>query len=117
MFLFLTTCLIWTSAFEYYSDARYETLPSTGECPEGKILDVDDCRFAWIGSCKDALGTDCFGGNLDSTTHGCGCILKEDGKLYYNEPSGKSCNAGEEASMVCKKEPMSTFVKMWTAGL
>jgi len=106
MFLFLTTCLIWTSAFEYYSDRLYETLPSTGECPEGKILDELDCRYARIGSCKDAGGTsaDCFDGNLDSNTHGCGCILKEDGKLDFNEPSGKSCKAGEEASMVCKQK-------------
>jgi len=107
MFLFLTTCLIWTSAFEYFSDYWHETLPSTGECPEGKILDVSDCKYNSVGPCSDAPGvkfySDCWGGNLDSTMHGCGCIIKEDGKRYYNEPSGKSCNAGEEASMVCKK--------------
>jgi len=111
MFLFLTKCVILASA--WFEKDLYEILPSKGECPEGKIVDDFACKYIDFGPCD----VDCWGGDLDSTTHGCGCIINNDGKRYYNEPSGKSCKAGEEASMVCKKELTSTFVKMFKAGL
>jgi len=98
MFLFLTTCVILASAF--LESSIFEILPPTGECPERKILNEHHCKWSFLGPC--GAGTECWGGILDSTTHGCGCIINNDGKRYYNEPSGKSCKAGEEASMICK---------------
>lgn len=112
--LFFTACVFLTSALDFsmpeYWTSNDEVLPSTGECPEGKRLTATDCEHrSYIGACGlfqewvDWL-PDCWGGYLDSTTHGCGCIINEDGFRYYNEPSGKSCTVGEEAKMVCMKE-------------
>jgi len=111
MLLFLTTCLTWTLAFTYESDERwgYENLPSQGKCPEFKQLHRGDCMHSNIGTCGyqqfdwAKTSSDCWGGDLDVSTHACGCIINEDGKRYYNEPSGKSCDGGKEASMICKK--------------
>lgn len=102
MFILLTIFLISTSAFEHLTDDwGYETMPAKGECPEGKIPNQRDCDYSDIGTCEDES---CWGGELDVTTLGCGCILLDDGKRYYNEPSGKTCNAGKEAAMICKQK-------------
>jgi len=112
--LFFTACVFLTSVLDFSTGEKWfffdEVLPSTGECPEGKRLTASDCEHqSSIGACgvfnkHHATLPECWGGYLDSTTHGCGCIVNEDGFRYYNEPSGKSCTAGEEAKMVCMKE-------------
>jgi len=105
MFLFLTTSLFWTFALGQvrpHNPWDYaEILPSKGQCSEGKNLDRETCKDQ---SFHILCEGDCWGGSIDVTTYGCGCVIGEHGQVYYNEGSGKSCNPGKEVSMVCKKE-------------